>query len=122
MEVRLDKWLWAARFFKTRSTAKSAIEGGKIHIDGQKAKPSKTITIGMVLSIRQGDSIKTVEVKSLSELRRGAPEAALLYEELQTSIEKREQLQEAKRYMPVAPAEKPTKKQRRELRSFKQQF
>ena len=59
-KVRIDKWLWAARFFKTRSLAKSAIEGGKVQIDGQKSKPSRTLEVGVMLSLRQGEDIKTI--------------------------------------------------------------
>jgi len=77
-KVRIDKWLWAARFFKTRSLAKQAIEGGKVQCDGQRAKASKEIMIDTVLSIRQGWDIKEVLVIDLSDQRRGAPEAALL--------------------------------------------
>ncbi|MDB4032699.1 S4 domain-containing protein, partial [Porticoccaceae bacterium] len=70
-KVRIDKWLWAARFYKTRSLAKAAIEGGKVHIDGQKSKPSRMLELGLMLHIRQGDTSKTVEVMRLSEHRRG---------------------------------------------------
>ena len=75
-KVRIDKWLWAARFFKTRSLAKQAIDGGKIHIDGQRVKASKEIEIGMNITIRQGWDEREVIVVALSEQRRGAPEAA----------------------------------------------
>ena len=74
-KVRLDKWLWAARFFKSRSLAKAAIEGGKVHLDGQRVKVSKEITVGCELCIRQGWDEKTVVVTQLSEQRRGAPAA-----------------------------------------------
>lgn len=77
VRVRLDKWLWAARFFKTRSLAKAAIEGGKVQINGQRAKPSKEIEQGVTLTIHQGWEEKTVVVAALSEQRRGAAEAAL---------------------------------------------
>ena len=73
--VRIDKWLWAARFFKTRSLAKTAIEGGKIQIDGVKAKASRQLELGAILTIRQGLDTKTVVVSALSDQRRGAPEA-----------------------------------------------
>ncbi|MDF2940167.1 MAG: RNA-binding domain protein [Gammaproteobacteria bacterium] len=120
MEVRLDKWLWAARFFKTRSMTKAAIEGGKVHIDGQKAKPSKNLSIGMVLTIKQGLEKKTVIIKSLSDQRRSATEAALLYEETEDSLQKREDLKEANRFMPKFESEgRPNKKQRRQLLKFK---
>ena len=72
-KVRLDKWLWAARFFKTRSLAKDAIEGGKVHHEGQRDKVSKEIKVGMTLTIKQGFEDKTITIKALSEVRRGAP-------------------------------------------------
>ena len=89
-KLRLDKWLWAARFFKTRSLAKAAIEGGKVHLDGQRVKVSKEISVGDTLHIRQGWDEKVVEVKALSGQRRGAEQAQLLYEETEASIKKRE--------------------------------
>ena len=85
--VRIDKWLWAARFFKTRSLAKTAIEGGKIQIDGVKAKSSRQLELGAILTIRQGLDTKTVVVSALSDQRRGAPEAMLLYSETAESVE-----------------------------------
>jgi len=89
-KIRIDKWLWAARFYKTRSLSKQAIDGGKIHCDGQRIKPSKEVTVGLVLTIRQDLDEKTVVVKALSAQRRGAPEAALLYEETEESKTLRE--------------------------------
>ncbi|MBC6906413.1 ribosome-associated heat shock protein Hsp15 [Saccharophagus sp. K07] len=122
-KVRIDKWLWAARFFKTRSLAKQAIEGGKVHVDGQRVKASRDITPGMVLQIRQGFDEREVIVKALSEQRRGAPEAALLYEETQESIARRElsaqQRKLAYALQPVTEG-RPTKKQRRQIHQFKE--
>ena len=89
-KVRIDKWLWAARFFKTRSLAKAAIEGGKVHCNGERCKSSRELSIGMTLNIRQGYDEIDVVIKALSEQRRGAPEAALLYEETANSRAKRE--------------------------------
>lgn len=120
--VRLDKWLWAARFYKTRAIAKRAIEGGKVHCDGARTKPGKEIEVGMMLQLRQGFDEKTVTVRSLSEQRRGAPEARRLYEETADSIARRERQAELRRAQPKhwpSPA-KPDKKQRRELQRFKQ--
>ena len=74
-EVRLDKWLWAARFYKTRSIAKAMIEGGKVHYNGQRAKVSKNVEIGAMIKLRQGNDEKEIEVIALSDQRRGAPEA-----------------------------------------------
>ena len=79
--LRVDKWLWAARFYKTRSIAKAAIEGGKVHLDGQRVKVSREITIGERLAIKQGWEEKEVIVKSLSDQRGPAPVAQMLYEE-----------------------------------------
>ena len=89
-KIRLDKWLWAARFFKTRSLAKAAIEGGKVHLGGQRVKVSREIMVGDLLQIRQGWDEKVVTVKALSDQRRGAPEAQTLYEETAQSLKKRE--------------------------------
>jgi ribosome-associated heat shock protein Hsp15 len=122
-KVRIDKWLWAARFFKTRNLAKQAIDGGKVHIDGQRIKASKELTLGLTLHIRQGFDEREVVVTGLSEQRRGAPEAALLYEETPASITRREastqQRKLASALQPV-PDSRPTKKQRRQIHQFKQ--
>ena len=122
--VRLDRWLWAARFFKTRSLAKSAIEGGKIHLDGQRVKPAKEVRIGQVLEIRKGDTLFVVEVTGLSDKRGSATIAQTLYEETEASIEAR-QLDIVRRRMERAgltvPETKPSKKQRRDLRRLKTQ-
>lgn len=123
-EIRLDKWLWAARFFKTRSLARAAVEGGKVHVDGQRAKPSKTVAIGQTLNIRQANTQKTVVVRAVDALRKGAPEAALLYQETAQSLEKREQDSEQRRLVQAGvslPSSRPTKKQRRQLLNVKHQ-
>jgi ribosome-associated heat shock protein Hsp15 len=120
--VRLDVWLWAARFYKTRSLAKAAIEGGKVHCNGERCKGSKTIGIGMRLDIRQGYDEKVVLVKALSDTRRGAPEAALLYEETPESITRRLEQAEQRKAMNAAmntAAGKPTRQDRRRIQSFK---
>lgn len=119
--VRLDKWLWAARFFKTRSLAKQAIEGGKVRYAGQRCKVSKELEPGALLSIRQGWDEIEVEVLALSEQRRGAPEARQLYAETATSRERRERATAQRRALrgTGAPAERPDKKQRRLIHRFK---
>jgi len=120
-KVRLDKWLWAARFFKTRSLAKDAINGGKIRVDSQRAKPSRDIVVGMVLDIQQGWDNRTVEVLALSDQRRGAPEAALLYRETEESLREREAKADARRLArdhEAHPGQRPTKKQRRLIHQF----
>ncbi|WP_426415668.1 RNA-binding S4 domain-containing protein [Aestuariirhabdus sp. LZHN29] len=121
---RLDKWLWAARFFKTRSLAKQAIEGGKVHYDGARTKPGKEPKIGDQLRIRQGLADREVEIVAISQQRRGAPEAQLLYRESEQSISKREQdaaQRKALRGNSPATAGRPTKKQRRDIRHFHDQ-
>jgi len=121
-KMRLDKWLWAARFFKTRSLAKAAIEGGKVHIDDHRVKVSREIAVGTVLQIRQGWDEKVVVVTQLSEQRRGAPEAQLLYTETAESLARREAQALARKAdggMLQRPAQRPTKQQRRQLHRFK---
>ena len=119
--VRLDKWLWAARFFKTRSLAKQAIDGGKIQIDGVRAKPGRDVVPGMTMIIRQGFDEKTVIVRGLSEVRRGAPEAARLYEETPDSRKRRElaAIQRKLQPPPLQSQGKPNKRDRRLLHRFK---
>lgn len=122
-KLRLDKWLWAARFFKTRSLAKHAIEGGKVHLAGQRVKVSREISVGDQLQIRQGWDEKVVVVKALSGQRRGAPEAQLLYEETADSLAKREADSAARKSaggMIDRPAQRPSKKQRRQIHRFKE--
>lgn len=122
--MRLDLWLWAARFFRTRSLAKAAIEGGKVHCNGERCKSSKIITLGTTLNIRQGFDDKEVVVQGLSDKRRGAPEAALLYEESAESIARRSE-QAAQRRAQNAAMEvhsgRPSKQDRRRIERFKRE-
>lgn len=118
--VRLDKWLWAARFFKTRSLAKQAIEGGKVHYNDQRCKVSKEVEIGAVLKIRQGWDEREVEVVTLSDQRRGAPEAQKLYRETEASLSRREQSRAARQAERIS-IERPSKKQRRQIHRFKRE-
>lgn len=121
--VRVDKWLWAARFFKTRSLAKAAIEGGKVHCNGERCKCSRELEIGYELTIRQGLDERTVVVKALEEQRRGAPEAARLYEETADSIATRERLgaeRKAQTAMLEGPSRRPSKQDRRHIHRFKE--
>ena len=116
---RMDKWLWAARFFKTRSLAKDAIEGGKVHCEGQRVKVSKEVNIGLILTIRQGFEDKTVKVTALSEVRRGASEAQALYEETPDSVAKREEQATQRKAQNLAhPDHRPNKKERRQIHKF----
>lgn len=122
-KLRLDKWLWAARFFKTRSLAKAAIEGGKVQLGGNRVKVSKEISVGDHLRIRQGWDEKDIEVLALSDQRRGAPEAQSLYRESEESIARRQQEAEARKAaggMIERPARRPTKKQRRQIHRFRE--
>jgi ribosome-associated heat shock protein Hsp15 len=120
--VRFDKWLWAARFFKTRALAKQAIEGGKVHYNNARAKVSKMVEVGATLTIRQGWDEKTVLIKALSSQRRGADVASLLYEETPDSISKRTlntEQRKLQRDALAAPEHRPNKKQRRQIVRFK---
>lgn len=121
--VRLDKWLWAARFFKTRGLAKKAIEGGKVHYNGARAKTSKNVELGALIRVPQGWDLLEVEVVALSDQRRGAPEARALYRETEESAARREREAEARRLTNQAmqhPLKRPDKKQRRDIRRFKE--
>ncbi|HKK23967.1 MAG TPA: RNA-binding S4 domain-containing protein [Pseudohaliea sp.] len=121
--LRVDKWLWAARFFKTRSLAKAAIEGGKVQLDGQRVKVSKEIVPGDVLRIRQGWDDREITVLALSDQRRGAPEAQALYEESADSIARREAEAAARRAaggMMPNPRRRPSKRERRQIHRFRE--
>ncbi|MFP1682200.1 RNA-binding S4 domain-containing protein [Alloalcanivorax sp. C16-1] len=120
--TRIDSWLWAARFFKTRSLAKQAIEGGKVQVDGAKAKPSRTVQPGTVLDIRKGEQRWTVVVEGLGNKRGPARAAEQLYRETEESIAARQQGAEQRRLARVAapvPDHKPNKKERRDLARFR---
>lgn len=118
--MRIDKWVWAARFFKTRSIAKNAIEGGKVHIDGERVKVSREVRVGMQLTIAQGLEKKTVLIKALSDVRGPAPVAQLLYDETTESIEKRELLASQRKMHNLArPDHRPSKKDRRDISKFR---
>lgn len=120
-KCRLDKWLWAARFFKTRSLATAAIETGKIHVDDDRVKPAKEVHIGQIVHIRNRDFEIEVSVLGVSNIRRGAPEAALLYTETQASITKRENAKvtgEGEHAIRDRGAGRPTKRQLRDIKKF----
>ncbi|AWY19688.1 RNA-binding protein [Moraxella bovis] len=123
-KVRADKWLWAARFFRTRTLAKEAIEGGKVHMNGQKIKTSKELQVGDTLTIRQGHANvqeqKTIIIKALSDNRGSATIAQTLYDETDESIATREFFAEQRKLQNLArPSTKPDKKQRRDIEKFK---
>ena len=119
MGVRLDKWLWAARFYKNRSLAKKAIEGGKVHFQGQKTKVSKIVNVGDLYQIQQSHIKKTVIVEALDHIRKSATEAQKLYVETSESIAQREKETNLRKLVNVQSSERPTKKQRRQIISFK---
>ena len=122
--MRLDKWLWAARFFKTRSLAAEAVEGGKVHLNGQRTKPGKTVKVGSRLLIHKGELEWSVEVLDLPVQRRPASEARLAFREDEQSRERREQLvdeRRAQRKLATAqPSSRPSKRDRRLIHRFKQ--
>lgn len=118
--VRLDKWLWAARFFRTRSIAGQAIKSGHVRYDGDRTKVGRAVRVGAVLTIRQGWDEKEVVVKALGDQRRGAPEAQALYEETAASKDRRETQAMARRSAAgTIPEGRPDKKQRRDLERFR---
>ncbi|MEH4797277.1 ribosome-associated heat shock protein Hsp15 [Atlantibacter hermannii] len=121
-EVRLDKWLWAARFYKTRAIAREMIEGGKVHYNGQRTRPSKNEELEAEIVLRQGNDQRTVIVKGITDQRRPASEAVLLYEETAQSVENREKLALARKMNALTmphPERRPDKKERRDLMKFK---
>ena len=123
-KIRLDKWLWAARFYKTRSIAKDMIDGGKVHYEGHRVKASKEVTLGAQIRLRQGFDEKTVVVLALSDRRGNADTAATLYEETEASMEKRQMAAAQRKSMSSAhPASdnRPNKKQRRQIIQFRHQ-
>jgi ribosome-associated heat shock protein Hsp15 len=123
-KVRIDKWLWAARFFKTRSLAKSAIEGGKVQLAGQKVKVSREVAPGDILRIRQGWDEREVTVIATSEQRRAAPIAQTLYQETEASVERRIRAAQARKAAGalVRPSQRPGKHERKALERLRKQF
>ena len=116
--VRIDKWLWAARFFKTRSAATEAVIGGHVHVDGERVKPARDVKEGDRLEIRRGQQRFTVVVTGLAERRGSASAAAELYEETPESIADREKRRDERRLSKPLGAdlsERPTKRDRRRL-------
>lgn len=123
--IRIDKWLWTARFFKTRKLASEAVSGGKVHINGQRCKPSKEVKQGMEITLSKDQFQWDLTVMGINSHRRPAKEAILLYQEDPTSFEKRQKLialqKEQRALTPHTEREyKPNKKQRRQIHRFKQ--
>ncbi|CAI2005562.1 ribosome-associated heat shock protein Hsp15 [Serratia proteamaculans] len=120
--VRLDKWLWAARFYKTRALARDMIDGGKVHYNGQRGKPSKIVELNAEIKLRQGNEERTVIVLALTNQRRGADEAQQMYQETEASIVNREKVALARKMNALTmphPDRRPDKKERRDLIKFK---
>ncbi len=119
--VRLDKWLWAARFFKTRALAKDMVQGGKVQYNGQKTKPSRTVAVGAVVKFPQGFDDKTVVIEQIKDKRQSAPLAQLMYTETEESSDKRAQNALSRKIMGhnPRPENRPDKKQRRQLIKLK---
>lgn len=120
--VRLDKWLWAARFFKTRRLAAEAIRGGKVNVDGVRAKPAKDVRLGHIVGVTKGSEVFEVVVAGLSERRGPAPEAQALYSETSESIHRREEARAQRRSVAAAvpqPEHRPGRRERRRLMEFK---
>lgn len=121
-KVRLDKWLWAARFYKTRSIATDMINGGKVHYNGQRCKASKAVEVGATVKLRQGYDEKVVVIQAISDKREKFAVAQNLYQETPESIQQREAetlaRQSSAAFSP-RPEKRPDKKQRRTLINFK---
>ncbi|TMO76737.1 heat-shock protein [Pseudoalteromonas sp. S3776] len=121
-KVRLDKWLWAARFYKTRALAREMVQGGKVHYNGQRTKASKIVEVGATIKLTQGVDEKLIKVLKVLEKRQSAPIAQTLYQETDASIAKREENAIARKnnsFFAPHPDKKPDKKQRRELLKMK---
>jgi ribosome-associated heat shock protein Hsp15 len=120
--VRLDKWLWAARFFKTRTIARDNISAGKVQYNGTKAKPGKIVEVGAKIRIPQGYDEKVVTIMAISEQRQSAPIAQTLYEETAESLAARQKNADARKinaFHSPRPEARPDKKQRREIIKLK---
>jgi len=122
--VRLDKWLWAARFFKTRAIARDAVQSGKVQYNGQRSKPGKGVELGAMIKVPSGYDVRDVEVMELCDKRRAAPLAQKMYKETAASMLKRQENAEARKanaFHSPHPENRPDKKQRRDLIKFKHQ-
>jgi len=123
--TRLDKWLWAARFFKTRSMAREAVAGGKVQLNGNRAKPGRTLNIGDELRIQRGEDVYTITIAELTGTRGPAAVAVTLYEESEENRQQREKLAAERKLaheQHVTRERRPDKRQRRKLIRFKSSF
>lgn len=116
-KLRIDKWLWAARFYKTRSLATEEIDKGRVRINDLEVKPAKEVKVGDTVVLRQGPVTRTLVVRGISDKRGGAPQAQLLYDETEASLKQREQLAEQRSLEPANTQEhgRPTKRDRRSI-------
>ena len=123
MAVRLDKWLWAARFFKTRKLSTEAIQGGHVHVNGVRGKPARQVSIGDELAITRGIYTYKIEVIELSDKRGSASIAQKLYKETEDSIKQRETIQlQRKNQLILAPKKRPDKRERAKIIRFKNKY
>ena len=116
--VRIDKWLWAARFFRTRSLATEAVQGGRVQVEGLRVKPSRDVRVGETVAVTVGETTTTVVVRALADKRGSAPQAALLYGETEASRLNRERRRELRRMAPPPGADlagRPSKRDRRRI-------
>lgn len=123
-KIRLDKWLWAARFYKTRSLSAEEIDKGRVTVNGANAKPGREVRIGDRIELRSGPVVRVIDVRALSGVRGPAPVAALLYTETEESVARRQATAERRRLAPE-PADtitqgRPSKRDRRELDAWRQ--
>ncbi len=116
-KLRIDKWLWAARFYKTRSLASEEIDKGRVRVNDAEVKPAKEVKVGDSIMLRQGPATRTLVVRGISDKRGGAPLAQLMYEETEDSLNLRAQMAEQRRLEPASSLEhgRPTKRDRRSL-------
>ena len=124
VQVRLDKWIWAARLCKTRSVARDWIQAGKVHYNGQRTKPGKNVEVGAMVRVPAGWDVREVEILGIADKRQSAPVAQTLYQETEVSIEKREANKAARKVQAFhnpKPEQRPDKKQRREIIKLKHQ-
>lgn len=121
--IRIDKWLWTSRFFKTRQLATAAVNGGKVHLNQQRVKAGRAVNVGDALSIQKDSVLYEVTISGINKTRRPAKEACLTYEESEQSRLKREREQEIRKLASMTrpvPQRKPDKREREQLRNFKQ--
>ena len=116
-KLRIDKWLWAARFYKTRSLASEEIDKGRVRVNDVEIKPAKEVKLGDTVTLRQGPATRTLVVRGINDKRGGAPQAQLMYEETEASLNLRAQLSEQRRLEPASSLEhgRPTKRDRRSI-------